>query len=611
MKRWLPALIALLVLLTLSAQAETVQGDVLHYQNNTLKSNQTLATGYIHDQLYHVVRRGDTAGSRLSGTPRKFYDVLKGKIAKVASGQLASTEFNLEASDFYGERVFPTVDKANEQFASDCFAALDALLYDCPYELYWYDKTNGMTICADMYLSGAKALMATLNIKMYVAYAYQNGTFSVNTAKAASIQTAVQTAEDIVALHSGENDRTKLKSYKDAICDRVSYNHAAADNAATPYGDPWQLIYVFDDDPNTTVVCEGYAKAFQYLCDLTTFSSKQIKAISVTGSMDGGAHMWNVVTLSDGLRYLVDVTNCDTDTVGYPDKLFLAGYTRGSFAEGYTYTANGYDVLYSYDTEHPNLASVLGEENLLMTNTEGTQLETDPPATAIPTAMPVVTPTPVPTTAPWETDTPVILPTDTPTDPVAPTEAPVAEDLTPTVGALKYKLSGSTATVTGPKSKNATKLTIPATIQANGKTYNVTAIKASAFKGMKKLTTVTIGKNVKTIGKNAFASCVKLKKVTGGAALTTIGEAAFKGDKVLAAITIPAKVKSIGKNAFNGCAKLKTITIKTTKLTTKNVGANAFKGIYKKATFKVPKAKKSAYTTLVTKKGAPKTVKVK
>ena len=144
-------------------------------------------------------------------------------------------------------------------------------------------------------------------------------------------------------------------------------------------------------------------------------------------------------------------------------------------------------------------------------------------------------------------------------------EVPASEDLTPTVGTLKYKISGSNAIVTGPKSKNAKKLTIPKTISANGKTYKVTEIKANAFKGMKKLTAVTIGENVKTIG----------------------------------------------KSAFQNCAKLKTITIKTKKLTSSSVKSNAFKGIYKKATFKCPKGKASAYKKILLKKGALKTCKFK
>ena len=128
-----------------------------------------------------------------------------------------------------------------------------------------------------------------------------------------------------------------------------------------------------------------------------------------------------------------------------------------------------------------------------------------------------------------------------------------------------YKLTARAAALLKPKSASVTKLTIPATVKANGKTWKVTAIKENAFKGLKKLAKVVIGANVKTIGKNAFLNCKKLK----------------------------------------------TITIKTTKLTTKTVGANAFKGVYKKATVKVPAKKLKAYRTLLVKKGLPKTAKVK
>ncbi len=72
--------------------------------------------------------------------------------------------------------------------------------------------------------------------------------------------------------------------------------------------------YVFDNDSGTNVVCEGYAKAFQYLCELAIsknkFDDKSLECYNVTGQMDGGNHMWNVVEVGNA-RYLVDVTNCD------------------------------------------------------------------------------------------------------------------------------------------------------------------------------------------------------------------------------------------------------------------------------------------------------------
>ena len=50
----------------------------------------------------------------------------------------------------------------------------------------------------------------------------------------------------------------------------------------------------------------------------------------------------------------------------------------------------------------------------------------------------------------------------------------------------------------------ATTLTIPSTVKIDGITYKVTSIGANAFANNKKLTKVTIGSNVKTIGSKAF-----------------------------------------------------------------------------------------------------------
>ena len=114
-------------------------------------------------------------------------------------------------------------------------------------------------------------------------------------------------------------------------------------------------------------------------------------------------------------------------------------------------------------------------------------------------------------------------------DPSAPPESIAA-----TIGALKYSLADGQATVTGPKSKTAASLSIPASVKYKGKSYKVTGIRADAFKGMSRLTKAAIGKNVAVIEKNAFASCKKLKTVSLGAGVATIGDDAFKAAAVFA-----------------------------------------------------------------------------
>lgn len=207
-----------------------------------------------------------------------------------------------------------------------------------------------------------------------------------------------------------------------------------------------------------------------------------------------------------------------------------------------------------------------------------------------------------------------------------------SDDKTPTVGTTEENTSGTatykvTDTSTDSKGntvvevayvapttseKKKTTITVPATVTlADGTVAEVTEIAANAFKNNKKVTKVTVGKNVEKIGAGAFLGCTRLKTVNIGSKVTSIGNNTFAKCTSLTRLTIPATVVSIGKTAFNGDKKLKTITIKSRKLTSKSVSKNAFKGISTKTTIEVPKSKKKAYTTLFRKKGLSKKVKIK
>ena len=162
-----------------------------------------------------------------------------------------------------------------------------------------------------------------------------------------------------------------------------------------------------------------------------------------------------------------------------------------------------------------------------------------------------------------------------------------------------------------PANKKAKTVSIPATVKIDGVTYKVTKVDDNAFKNNKTVTKVTVGSNIKTIGKNAFSGATKLKTVSIGKNVTEIGANAFKGCSSLTSVTLPGKATKIGANAFNGCKKLKTIKITSTKLSSKTVAKNAFKGLTKATTIKVPKKKLSAYKKLFKQKGLSSKVTVK
>ena len=150
-------------------------------------------------------------------------------------------------------------------------------------------------------------------------------------------------------------------------------------------------------------------------------------------------------------------------------------------------------------------------------------------------------------------------------------------------GIFNYQITGTnTVKVKNMTAKGKRKKAVKIfkTIKVNGRTLKVTGIAANAFKGNKKMTSVTIGSNVKTIGSGAFMNCRNLTRVTVTA----------KG------------LTSIGKNAFKGDRKLKTVNLRKVKAL-KKVGKGAFQGISKKVTVKVPKQKKKAYSKLLKKAG--------
>ena len=134
-------------------------------------------------------------------------------------------------------------------------------------------------------------------------------------------------------------------------------------------------------------------------------------------------------------------------------------------------------------------------------------------------------------------------------------------------------LKDKTAAVVG-TAKKAKTITVKDTVMINNVSFQIVKIEKNAFKGNKKVTAVKIGKNVQTIGANAFHGCTNLKKVTINS----------------------RNLRKIETKAFYACKKLNHIKIISTKL--KSVGKKAFKGIKKNAKIDVPDKKEKSYKRL-------------
>ena len=85
------------------------------------------------------------------------------------------------------------------------------------------------------------------------------------------------------------------------------------------------------------------------------------------------------------------------------------------------------------------------------------------------------------------------------------------------------------------------------------------------------------GKRVKLVKHYSKTSAVAIPnyvKIQGAKyKVVSIGARAFKNDKSFRKLTIGKYVKTIGREAFSGCKNLKKITLKTKSLTKKNVEA--------------------------------------
>lgn len=218
----------------------------------------------------------------------------------------------------------------------------------------------------------------------------------------------------------------------------------------------------------------------------------------------------------------------------------------------------------------------------------------------------------------------------------------------------KYKVTGTSAVAfAGVDNKRITKITIPKTVKYGDKIYKVNSVAARALYKNQKVTKVTIGANVKTVGADAFTGCTKLKtvsvkknvefiigkykyKTTDSSALafagvnttslkkvviedtvkigakkykvTSIASKALYYNKKVTSVTIGANIKTIGSSAFNGCKNLSTIKIESKVL--KKVESKAFKGISSKAKIKVPAKMLTAYQKILKNKGQGSSVKI-
>lgn len=397
-------LIAVLVLLSLPAVTFAEENTLIWHSEPLCPeldaTNEELFRGYAEKTLYPeraASAFGISAGSQLNPYGKQLYNFLRTYMAYVANGNRASTVFSANPAPLtsiglkthwtYEELGTSNIDQDVlgaiagefwEQFEVE--KVIYALLYDAPYEAYWFDKTTGLAWPLYFSIDKTSGVVTVSSFrflfsvtKEYQAENYDPSNPAVDTNKTSATIRARRNAYAIRNCYAMLTDLEKLEAYKNAICSLVTYNHdAAAGNYDGGYGNPWQLIYVFDGDSSTNVVCEGYAKAFQYLCDISDFTG-DVFCTTVSG-IAGGLHMWNIITMENGKNYIADLTNSDSGTIGVAGGLFLSA-AQGSPTEGYCFTAGGREIYYYYSDDTLALWGTDADSLLILSDSAYTSAE--------------------------------------------------------------------------------------------------------------------------------------------------------------------------------------------------------------------------------------------
>lgn len=175
-----------------------------------------------------------------------------------------------------------------------------------------------------------------------------------------------------------------------------------------------------------------------------------------------------------------------------------------------------------------------------------------------------------------------------------------------------------TGVITGNKAGSATIVAIsPSLDKVLFCKVTVTGSSNTIKKGSKVVNNHLIYKVVSNTKKTKTVACIGMKKQKTGVTIpasikikgkkykvVSIGKQAFKTKSKLKKIVVGVNVTKIGEKAFYKCKNLKNITIKTKKL--KSVGKNACYGISSKAVIRVPKKKLKTYQRILKNKGKKK-----
>lgn len=294
---------------------------------------------------------------------------------EVTAGQRTSTTFDIDAPRLLGKNEWTVDDYGYEpvemwcgkmdiatrfdnqvdaEIAIHCHRILNVLRNEKPSIMAWQDQYSYPYVEIEWNKEQRDGKwfvsIASAKVSCDVTADCSDGVWQVSPSSIELVRRCVDRAQGIVNRHNGETPRRKVQSYCDEIYDLTSFDHSA------PHGGiyyttnhPWTFTSVFDDNPATLTVCEGYAKAYKLLFELAGDDSVKCHVLLGYDASSKGRekHTWCSIQMPDGKNYLADITNNQPCAIGSGKLLVVPA--SGSVEGGYSVNCGkGGTVNYAY-----------------------------------------------------------------------------------------------------------------------------------------------------------------------------------------------------------------------------------------------------------------------
>ena len=180
----------------------------------------------------------------------------------------------------------------SEKQVSDAFVTVMQMIIDQHAEIFWLDPSmQNFVLSSDGEMTFYPRPVSTYGT------ANKNGT-APSKLDTAAISSAESKMESIAKSITGSTRYELVKNIHDYIVKNSTYYDGSQDKAS--YHEATGVLL------NGKAMCDGYAKAFKYLCD-----QKGIPALVVGGTASNalgqsGTHAWNYVKMEDGKWYSID-----------------------------------------------------------------------------------------------------------------------------------------------------------------------------------------------------------------------------------------------------------------------------------------------------------------